>query len=515
MAWGFVLDLLVASNMGMAIQHLGPWATCSSLCFFIGALCGGDVLALRGALMLAYVFNLINGLAGVPAFPYYNVEGRLNVDMVFWAVASGFLHGCSVARMLLDELPVRFASGDDEQLARFLNRRSGMERLEARETLKRGKWMRVAAGERIVSSVELHEQVYLLVEGSTAAANAAAADVEPPHGLVEPPAGSPPVLLSGHVFSLSALNVFGVYIGFDQDHGRHLEVWAESDCLLYSWPMSALEQCANYSPALASYWRSFALYSVAAEFEHRAHKGTARCSTGEYEQEGWLAGGRSRDFTDDLRPYEQPAKPSWAGVKRWLKKAVSPFPPHGIRHTALPTTGVMARTRAMAIADARKQAEEAALARQAELEEIAACSVCSADLSSMMLTPRTAAALRHERERAWLQAWSDTAAVHNTSIWLGLPQGCAPDQIGLAAAMLQQQQQQQQQQGGGAGRPGYALAPPSQTSRIGMPPFGAASPEMWQQQQQQQQQVWQQQPQLRGRQYKCTSQCAAAGCSAA
>ncbi|WIA37533.1 hypothetical protein OEZ86_014440 [Tetradesmus obliquus] len=414
MAWSFVLDLLVASNMGMAIQHLGPWATCSSLCFFIGALCGGDVLALRGALMLAYVFNLINGLAGVPAFPYYNVEGRLNVDMVFWAVASGFLHGCSVARMLLDELPVRFASEDDEQLARFLNRRSGMERLEARETLKRGKWMRVAAGERIVSSVELHEQVYLLVEGS-----------------------------------LSALNVFGVYIGFDQDHGRHLEVWAESDCLLYSWPMSALEQCANYSPALASYWRSFALYSVAAEFEHRAHKGTARCSTGEYEQEGWLAGGRSRDFTDDLRPYEQPAKPSWAGVKRWLKKAVSPFPPHGIRHTALPTTGVMARTRAMAIADARKQAEEAALARQAELEEIAACSVCSADISSLMLTPRTAAALRHERERAWLQAWSDTAAVHNTSIWLGLPQGCAPDQIGLAAAMLQQQQQQQQQQGAG------------------------------------------------------------------
>jgi hypothetical protein len=31
----------------------------------------------------------------------------LQVDMVMWAVASGFLHGCSVARMLLDELPVR------------------------------------------------------------------------------------------------------------------------------------------------------------------------------------------------------------------------------------------------------------------------------------------------------------------------------------------------------------------------------------------------------------------------
>jgi hypothetical protein len=43
-----------------------------------------------------------------------------------------------------------------------------------------------------------------------------------------------------------------------------------------SWPISALEELANYSPALASYWRSFILYSVASEFEHRAHKGNAR-----------------------------------------------------------------------------------------------------------------------------------------------------------------------------------------------------------------------------------------------
>jgi hypothetical protein len=41
-----------------------------------------------------------------------------------------------------------------------------------------------------------------------------------------------------------------------------------------------------------------------------------RCSTGEYEPDTWLDGERSRDFTDALRPYEQPTKPSWAGVKR-------------------------------------------------------------------------------------------------------------------------------------------------------------------------------------------------------
>jgi hypothetical protein len=47
-----------------------------------------------------------------------------------------------------------------------------------------------------------------------------------------------------------------------------------------------------------------------------------RCSTGEYEGPGWLLGQRSRDFTDPLRPYEQPAKPSWAGVTRWACAAI-------------------------------------------------------------------------------------------------------------------------------------------------------------------------------------------------
>jgi hypothetical protein len=155
----------------------------------------------------------------------------------------------------------------------------------------------------------------------------------------------------------------------------------------------------------------------------------------------------------------------------------------------------MARIRAMAIADARKQAEEAAQAKQAELEEIAACSICSADIGAMMLTPRTAAALRHERERAWLQAWSDTNAVQNTSIWLGLPPGCAPDRFGRLWPLQEQQDGEQQQLlGGDAGflARRASSAAGDMTVWMGMPPYGAVSPEMWQQQQ-----MWLQQPQLR------------------
>lgn len=154
----------------------------------------------------------------------------------------------------------------------------------------------------------------------------------------------------------------------------------------------------------------------------------------------------------------------------------------------------MARTRAMAVADARKQAEQAAKAKQAELEEIAACSICS-DLHHL-LTPRTAAALRHEREmaaaamrheqeRAWLESWKGTPAVDDSSIWVGLPAGCAVDQQrqeGLRRQRLMQWEhlQQQHSRSGVAGSSGAGDV----TVWMGVPPEGTAPfPEPWQQQQ--------------------------------
>eukprot|EP00775_Hariotina_reticulata_P012787 gene12787-12915_t len=461
----------------MKVLPPGTWGTWASLFFFLAALCGGDLLALRCVMLR---------IASVPL-----------VDMICWSLVSGVLHAFAVWRMLLDEVPVKFATDDDAQLARFFNRRSGMERLEAHEVLKRGTWVRVAAGQRILTSAQVYEGAYLLVEGrcrftndccpsstsgslySLSPASAppglhtagACGSNHPPHqqdtsmqqpftltrvislpdalpdpatippsvgmtslvpatpkampgspvraaavraartvaaatGMLKPKsAGSSPaqvpaspaasgdleascpscagndpinklhqlpspavhrllpkqhrIFRSGNIFSLSALNVFGVYIGFDSYHGSFFEVWADTDCLLFSWPMSALDEMAtSCSPSLAAYWRNFICYSVASEFEHQSHKYAARCSTGECESDSWLQGGRSRDFTEPVRPYEQPPPwYCWQQITSWFKKAVSPFPPPGLRHTALPLTGVMARTRAMAMAEARSQAE--------------------------------------------------------------------------------------------------------------------------------------------------------------
>jgi hypothetical protein len=91
------------------------------------------------------------------------------------------------------------------------------------------------------------------------------------------------------------------------------------------------------------------------------------CATGELEPEGILEGAqaghaprflqgmalnsslalslrpgkvRSRDFTDPLRPYEQ-QKRTVRGTIAWLKRSFNPIPPAGLRHTALPITGIL------------------------------------------------------------------------------------------------------------------------------------------------------------------------------
>jgi hypothetical protein len=65
------------------------------------------------------------------------------------------------------------------------------------------------------------------------------------------------------------------------------------------------------------------------------------CATGDLEPPGVLTGKcRSRDFTDPLRPYEV-HRVTLKGFMAWLKRSFSPFPPPGLRHNALPTTGIM------------------------------------------------------------------------------------------------------------------------------------------------------------------------------
>ena len=53
-------------------------------------------------------------------------------------------------------------------------------------------------------------------------------------------------------------------------------------------------------------------------------------------------GARSRDFTLELDEEEQPKRREFF---QWIWNSMSPFPPPGLRHNALPSTGVMASNR--------------------------------------------------------------------------------------------------------------------------------------------------------------------------
>lgn len=68
-------------------------------------------------------------------------------------------------QLVWDERPIKFASDDEEQLWRLFLRRGGMGRLEMKQALKHGRWVRVHAGEVFARGAEARLHFYVVVEG--------------------------------------------------------------------------------------------------------------------------------------------------------------------------------------------------------------------------------------------------------------------------------------------------------------------------------------------------------------
>lgn len=89
------------------------------------------------------------------------------------------------------------------------------------------------------------------------------------------------------------------------------------------------------------------------------------------------AGGRSRDFTDPLRSYEQ-QRTTLKGLARWVWGSLTPVLPPGMRHRSLPVSGILARNRVIAVKTAQAWAalsvepsvEEGAAYKEGEEEEL-------------------------------------------------------------------------------------------------------------------------------------------------
>lgn len=316
----------------------GPFGQLASASFLFVALFS-DVLLIRLFLTFAYVFLLLGATTGHPGWKDFDLNNSVAVDGIIWASICLLLHGFALCRLVYDERPIKFKTPDEEQLWRFFYRRSGMKRLEMLQVLKYGRWVRVEAGQPILGPKDSKVRLCLLVEGL-----ASFKTVFHGRGDVKKQ------LHSGAVFDLALLNIFGVYIGLERGQHKSFHATADTDCLLYTWGAEELSIMATkLSPAVAAFWRNFTLCTVGMTLDYQGHQGTNMvCATGEDESPLVLQGGRSRDFTDPLRSYEQ-QRHSVRSVLTWIWRSLSPFLPPGSRHNALPANGILARNRVVAM----------------------------------------------------------------------------------------------------------------------------------------------------------------------
>lgn len=118
--------------------------------------------------------------------------------------------------------------------------------------------------------------------------------------------------------------------------------------------MEDLEKISNLSPAIAAFWRSFVLCEVGMQYAAHVHpQHGRRAADGKPELPEFEIGERSRDFLEQLREDEVDAPLGAMGHFWAFLRLFDPFPPPGLRHSSQPMSGVIARNRLFALAEAK------------------------------------------------------------------------------------------------------------------------------------------------------------------
>jgi len=300
--------------------------------FFLLAALWSDLLLIRVWLVLAHIFLLVSWL--------WNEPQVIFLDMAIWTTVTMFFHGFAVYRHLTDEVQRSFADKFEEQVFSFFNRRCGMHKQEFFMIMREAERCTIGKGQVIMTEGSNMFYLHLLVQG-----------------VVKYTVGNdtaPYQYRSGDLFNTEIGNVFGVHLGFSES----LRAWAETDCILVRWPYAAVVAMSRMSPSVGGYWRNLLLFTMGQRLRRREHladdmlaEGTGARglmeliasvdSHGVPEDESWLTGGRSRDFTkeyeEEEKAYEanstgQTLKGGWS----WFWSSFGPFPPPGVRHYTLP-----------------------------------------------------------------------------------------------------------------------------------------------------------------------------------
>jgi len=107
------------------VTPLSLWIQLASGFFLLSGVFG-DLLLIRGFLVLAYSMLFVNAVVGSPLWPNLKgQDGALAVDSLVWAVISLYVHGCSLWCLLLDERDVKMTD-DEAALWRMFYRTGGL-----------------------------------------------------------------------------------------------------------------------------------------------------------------------------------------------------------------------------------------------------------------------------------------------------------------------------------------------------------------------------------------------------
>lgn len=343
------------ATLGMAIvlgSFGGLWLQGLNF-FFFGAALFSDLLLLRICLALGYFFLMMNNIMGSPVAPDWYVNTSLGddhlllLDGLVWSVVVGFFHCNFVYHLLRDERHVKLGNEEEESIWRFFYRRSGMKRLEFLQVMRNAELLNFKAGDVIVDSDNSLQYFHLVLHGLV--------DFEASYNDVKSKSTR---LHSGDFFDLEVANVFGVRLGFESDA---FCAHAATPCRIIRWSFEDMNRMATHGPpVLSSFWRNMLLYSLASEL-NRVHPGMngRGCldSSGEPEDPSFFEkGAPSRDFTMPLLADEAPPRRTFMSTLRWMIRSIKPFPIPGLRHNAMPTSGVTARNRVHALRRAISEA---------------------------------------------------------------------------------------------------------------------------------------------------------------
>lgn len=281
--------------------------------FFVLSACSSDLLFIRSSLSFGFLGLVLAALSGYdPKGSFEEIplsQGIIDIPMLINMIL--FLLNVYICiRLVLDEVPRRMDNEEEQELFNFFQARCGCTHVEFQEIYKNGRFLHLPK-DSIVPNCRC--RLYLVLEGQVKCQCKF-------HGVSTVPF----MKRSGEFFDIRMFNLFTIPIGFDN---TDFEAVTTMDTKLFFFDFQGI-MAMRQVPLLSKFWEFTVLRSLAAAGvrHHLKKTDTLYDSLLIPEENVWLEGEKSRDFSSHARP---------PTVVRQLRRLASSFqiiPPHGVRH---------------------------------------------------------------------------------------------------------------------------------------------------------------------------------------